>query len=89
MGRILTVGREQALRLAERFPGVWAVVGWHPQEAEMVADVERCEPLLAHPRVVAVGECGLDYFRDYAPRDVQVRVFAAQVEIANELGCRS
>ncbi len=49
----------------------------------MVADPASIEPLLAHPEVVAVGECGLDYFRDYAPRDDQLRVFEAQVEIAN------
>jgi TatD DNase family protein len=86
VSHILTIGREQAVALAERFPGVYAVVGWHPHEAEVVADPSRIEPLLRHPRVVAVGECGLDYFRDYAPRDDQLRVFRAQVEIANRVG---
>ena len=83
VGRILTVGREQAIDLSERFEGVWAIVGWHPHEAEVVADPAAIEPLLAHPSVVAVGECGLDYYRDYAPRDDQLRVFRAQVAIAN------
>jgi TatD DNase family protein len=83
--RILTIGREQAVDLAERLDGVWAVVGWHPHEAE-VARVEALLPLLAHPRVVALGECGLDFFRDYAPRDVQRRVFSEQIELANETG---
>ena len=67
VGRILTVGREQAIELAEQFEGVLAIVGWHPHEAEVVGDVSAIEPLLAHPQVVAVGECGLDYYRDYAP----------------------
>jgi TatD DNase family protein len=84
--RVLTVGREQAIALAEAFPEVWAVVGWHPHEAGEVADVDAIRPLLAHPRAVAVGECGLDWYRDRAPRDAQRRTFAAQIEIANELG---
>jgi len=84
--RIVTIGREQAVDLAERLPGVWAAIGWHPHEAGEVADVEAVEPLLAHPRVVAVGECGLDYHRNRAPRDDQLRVFQAQVEMANRAG---
>jgi TatD DNase family protein len=85
VGRVLTVGREQAIALAERFDGVWAVVGWHPHEAAE-ADVAALEPLLAHPRAVALGECGLDYYRDHAPRDVQRRVFGEQIAVANRLG---
>jgi len=86
VSRVLTVGRDQAVALAERFDGVWAVVGWHPHEAGEVTDVDAIRPLLAHPRVVAVGECGFDYHRAYAPRDRQRAVFAGQVEIANDLG---
>lgn len=84
--RIVTIGREQAVDLAGRLPGVWAAVGWHPHEAGEVADVYAVEPLLAAPRVVAVGECGLDYYRNLAPRGDQLRVFQAQVEIANRAG---
>ena len=84
--RIVTIGREQAVDLAGRLPGVWAAVGWHPHEAGEVADVHAVEPLLADPRVVAVGECGLDYYRNRASRDDQLRVFRAQVEIANRAG---
>jgi TatD DNase family protein len=83
---IVTIGREQAVDLAGRLPGVWAAVGWHPHEAGEVADVLAVEPLLAAPRVVAVGECGLDYYRNLAPRDDQLRVFRAQIEIANRAG---
>ena len=86
MTRIVTIGREQAVELAGRLPGVWAAVGWHPHEAAEVADVHAVEPLLADPRVVAVGECGLDYYRNRASRDDQLRVFRAQVEIANRAG---
>jgi TatD DNase family protein len=87
VGRVLTIGREQAVDLAERIPGVWAIVGVHPHEAAEVADpAAAVRELLGHPRVVAVGECGLDFYRDYAPRDDQRRAFAAQIEVANEAG---
>jgi TatD DNase family protein len=85
VGRILTIGREQAIDLAERFATVWAVVGWHPHEAAE-ADVAALAPLLHHDRVVALGECGLDFFRDRAPRDVQREVFAEQIALANRTG---
>jgi TatD DNase family protein len=86
VSRVLTIGLGQAVELARRLPGVWAVVGIHPHEAADAPDVEALRPLLADPRAVAVGECGLDFYRDYAPRDDQVRVFAAQIALANELG---
>jgi TatD DNase family protein len=85
VGRILTIGREQALELADRHAGVWAVVGWHPHEAES-ADVAALRPLLDHPRAVALGEVGLDFYRDNADRDDQRRVFEAQIELANITG---
>jgi TatD DNase family protein len=85
VGRVLTIGREQAVELAERIPGVWAIVGVHPHEAAAVADpAGQVRALLGRPRVVAVGECGLDFYRDYAPRDDQRRAFAAQIDVANE-----
>jgi len=83
--RVLTVGREQAVELAGRLPGVWAIVGIHPHEAAEAGDVGALRLLLAAPRTVAVGECGLDFYRNYAPRDDQLRVFAAQIALANEL----
>jgi TatD DNase family protein len=85
--RVLTIGREQAVALADRLPGVWAIVGVHPHEAADVADPGcAVRDLLDRPRVVAVGECGLDFYRDYAPRDDQRRAFAAQIEVANDAG---
>jgi TatD DNase family protein len=83
--RILTIGREQAVELAAHNDGVWAVVGWHPHEAAE-ADMAALRPLLSRPRVVALGEVGLDFYRDNAPRDDQRRVFSEQIDIANELG---
>jgi len=83
--RILTVGTAQAVALAERFDGVFAIVGVHPHESA-AGGVEEIRRLQAHPKTVAVGEIGLDWYRDYAPRDVQTRMFEAQLGLAAELG---
>jgi len=83
--RILTVGAAQAVALAERFDEVFAIVGVHPHESAE-GDVEEIRRLQAHPKAVAVGEIGLDWYRDYAPRDVQTRMFEAQLGLAAELG---
>jgi TatD DNase family protein len=74
--------------VCEREEGVYAVLGLHPHEAGTVgdADLAALRPLLAHPKAVGVGETGLDHFRDYAPREDQLRVFRAHVELAGELG---
>jgi TatD DNase family protein len=90
--RILTVGTDvadarRALELAERHEGVFAILGLHPHETGSATDRDLGElrELLARPKAVAVGETGLDWFRDYAPRDDQRRLFAAQLELAAEL----
>jgi TatD DNase family protein len=91
--RILTVGTSvedgrRALALAERHEGVFAILGIHPHEAGTATadDLAALRDVLAHPKAVAVGETGLDWFRDYAPRDDQRRLFVAQLELAAELG---
>ena len=73
------------LARAEREEGVYACLGVHPHEAEG-GGLDGLRELLAHPKAVAVGETGLDYFRDYAPHDAQQRVFDAQLALARELG---
>jgi TatD DNase family protein len=83
--RILTVGMTEAVALAERFDGVFAIVGIHPHDAAD-GDLEEVRSLHAHPKAVAVGETGLDWYRDYAPRDAQRRVFESQLELARVLG---
>jgi TatD DNase family protein len=87
--RILTVGTgphswPAALELAARHEGVSAVLGLHPHEAERGVDGLR--ELLDDERVVAVGETGLDFYRDYAPRDAQQAAFRAQLDLAAETG---
>jgi TatD DNase family protein len=87
VGRFVTVGTDagtsqRAIDMARRHPDVWATAGVHPHDADR-ADLDAVERLLAEPRVVAVGECGLDYHYDHSARDVQRRVFAAQVGLAH------
>jgi TatD DNase family protein len=81
-------GAHAALELADLHDGVYACLGIHPHEATDVdeRDVEALRPLLDHPKVVAVGETGLDYYRDYAPRDAQLRLFEQQLALAADTG---
>jgi TatD DNase family protein len=91
--RVITVGTSidscrAALALCERRVGVFAVLGLHPHDAGNVgaSEVEELEELLAHPKAVAVGETGLDYYRDLAPRARQAESFQAQAGLAVKLG---
>jgi TatD DNase family protein len=91
--RIVTVGTDgascrAALAAAEDFPQVYAAIGRHPSEATGFddADFAELEALASHERCVAIGETGLDYYRDYAPRDDQRRAFEAQIELARRSG---
>ena len=67
---------------------MYAAVGRHPNYATGFDDaaLEELRALAAHPRCLAIGETGLDYYRDYAPRADQERAFAAQIELAREMG---
>ncbi len=78
------------IRLAEKYnghaqyPEIWASVGIHPHEASLANDIAyaRLEQWARHPRVIAWGEIGLDYFYDHSPRDIQKAVFVKQMELA-------
>ena len=78
-------GARDALALAEQHDGVYACLGVHPHEAGDPGDLAELRRLLRHPKAVAVGETGLDYFRDYAPHDAQQLLFEQQLAIALEL----
>jgi TatD DNase family protein len=87
VARLVTVGTDaarsaDAIAVAARFPEVWATVGVHPHEAS--GGVDGILPLLSEAKVVAVGECGLDYYYDHSPRDAQRAAFAAQVALAHK-----
>lgn len=92
VGRMLSVGMDEetnraAIAGAERHPAVFAAVGRHPNEAEGFDEAAAAEiaRLAGHEKVRAIGETGIDYFRDGAPPADQRRAFAAQIEIAREL----
>jgi len=87
---VVTIGADlrssrEAVRMAGRHRGIWATVGVHPHDAKKVtADVlSEIESLAAG--AVGIGEIGLDYYRDLSPRDVQRKVFAGQLELAERL----
>ncbi len=85
---MITVGTDApsshaVLDVARRHDGVWATAGVHPHDAKD-ADLDQIAALLREPKIVAVGECGLDFFYDHSEREVQRLVFAAQVALANE-----
>lgn len=91
--RMVTIGTDvatsrAAAALAARKPDVWAAVGIHPHEAADAdeAALTEIERLASAPRVVAIGETGLDFFRDRSPREAQTRAFTAQVALARRLG---
>lgn len=78
----------RALELAEEYEFIYASVGIHPHDAESVPEnyLELLAGWSRHPKVVAFGEMGLDYYRDLSPRDVQRKVFIEQLNLAKEMG---
>ena len=94
VSRIVVTGssddsNEKAARLAQAHPGVlWATAGVHPHHAsDYTADSDALiRRLAAEGNIVAVGECGLDYFRNFSPRDAQLAAFRSQLDIAAETG---
>ncbi len=102
--RLISIGTDlessrKAIALAEQFPGVYAVVGWHPNDAlQAPADIRAdLRELAKHPKVVAIGETGLDYFRlpsanggtladDEVLKEKQAAIFQQQLEVADETG---
>jgi TatD DNase family protein len=77
----------RAIEVAERFPCVYAGVGFHPHSAKSVDDngLAEMERIAAHPKVVGYGEIGLDFFRNWSPRDSQISVLESQIKLAKRL----
>ncbi|MBE6762939.1 MAG: TatD family deoxyribonuclease [Ruminococcaceae bacterium] len=74
-----------SVALTDSFDGIYAAVGFHPEDLEHVErDYDECAQLLAHKKVVAVGEIGLDYYWDAFPRPVQQEWFVRQMQLAKE-----
>jgi TatD DNase family protein len=93
VGQIIVVGgagdmssNTEAVALANASPDLYATVGMHPHDAKDVGgdELQELQKLMAHPKVIAVGETGLDYFYNHSPHDVQRRVFSQFIHIARE-----
>lgn len=78
---------KKAMELAERHPFIYVVIGWHPVDAIdcTEADLVWIESLAAHPKVVGIGETGLDYHWDKSPKDIQQQLFRKQIRLAQKL----
>jgi TatD DNase family protein len=77
----------QAIELAEKYDCVYASVGVHPHDSKEWNEsfINELEEIAKHKKVVAIGEIGLDYFYDFSPRDIQIKAFEAQIELALKL----
>ena len=78
---------QQAVKLAEKYENLYAAVGVHPHDAKLLDDktLDALRDLAEHPKVVAIGEMGLDYYRDLSPRAVQKSAFEKQLRFAEEV----
>lgn len=92
VGRVIVVGFDEktikrAMELIEVYDFIYAAIGWHPVDAIDLTDeyLEWIEELTKHPKVVAIGEIGLDYHWDKSPRDIQKDVFRRQIRLAKKL----
>lgn len=90
--RVICIGASEgldsavrAIELAERFENVWATVGIHPHDAGKELDFTKLVKLSQHKKVVAIGETGLDFFRDWAPVDKQYELFQQTIKLALEV----
>ncbi len=86
VNRLISVGTDlaqsiAALEVANRHVGVWATAGVHPHDAS--EGLDGIAELLSHPKIVGVGECGLDYHYEHSPRERQREIFAAQIALAH------
>ncbi|AQS57828.1 TatD family hydrolase [Desulforamulus ferrireducens] len=78
---------QRSIELAETYPFIYAAVGVHPHDAKEAAPdyLQQLKTMASHPKVVAIGEIGLDYYYDLSPREVQKQVFLEQLLLAKEL----
>jgi len=93
VGEMVTIGTRlsraaEQIALAESAPNIWCTVGTHPHHAaeEEMPHEEALAALASHPKVIGVGEAGLDYFYDRSPRDIQAESFRRQIRAARLAG---
>jgi TatD DNase family protein len=78
---------QKSIELARRYRGIYATVGVHPHDVGKFDDdtYESLKKFAGEKKVVAIGEAGLDFYRDYSPREAQIRAFRAQIDLAKEM----
>ena len=78
---------EKSITLSNQYESIFATVGYHPHEAKLTVDnyLDKMAKLLKHPKVVAVGEIGLDYYYEHSNKKTQIKVFREQLELAKDL----
>lgn len=78
---------ERTMQLIEQYDFVYGVIGWHPVDAIDCTqqDLEWIEELASHPKIVGIGETGLDYYWDKSPKDVQQELFRKQIQLAQKI----
>lgn len=79
---------QRAVKLALKYPNVYAAVGMHPHDAKLMVndDYDQLAAWAREPKVVAIGEIGLDYYYDHSPREIQKKVFIRQLDLARQTG---
>ncbi|ODA43306.1 putative deoxyribonuclease YcfH [Thermodesulfovibrio sp. N1] len=79
---------DEAIKIAEQYPMVYATVGIHPHDAKDLNNeiLKKIFELSRHPKVIAIGEIGLDYHYDHSPREIQREAFASQLSLARDVG---
>lgn len=76
----------EGIKLAEKYPEVFTTIGFHPHESKYFSPqiLEKFKPLISHPKVVGIGETGLDFYKNYSPKDEQKTVFRKLIKLAQE-----
>ena len=92
IGTVMNVGcclesSKDCMAMAEKYPHIYASVGSHPDSADEVCEevLEQYRIMCRHPKVLAVGEIGLDYYYETIPREIQIRAFEMQMELAQQV----
>jgi TatD DNase family protein len=93
VNKIISIGTDlesskKAIELAKRYPEIFAAIGYHPHDSAKSgkAEIEELAEIANHPKVVAIGEIGLDFYRNYSPRDKQTQTLKIQLYLATQLG---
>jgi TatD DNase family protein len=92
VNRFLAIGASRGIEsnfkakeIAASNENVWFTAGVHPHDAKDITDLFRLEQILKDPKLRAIGETGLDYYRDWAPKDLQLKLFEAHLEVAKQM----